>query len=43
MWELIITHPCGRAHGIFYPDGTVRDPSIVAAVLGFLHEVEGVH
>lgn len=22
-------------HGIFYPDGTVRDPSIPAAVLGF--------
>lgn len=24
-----------RVHGIVYPDGTVRDPSIVAAVLGF--------
>jgi hypothetical protein len=22
-------------HGIFYPDGTIRDPSIVAAVMGF--------
>jgi hypothetical protein len=22
-------------HGIFYPDGTVRDPAIVAAILGF--------
>jgi hypothetical protein len=35
MWELMITHQWGRVHGIFYPDGTVRDPSIVAAVLGF--------
>jgi hypothetical protein len=34
MWELMITHQWGRVHGIFYPDGTVRDPSIVAAVLG---------
>jgi hypothetical protein len=35
MWELMITHQWGRVHGIFYPDGTVRDPSMVAAVLGF--------
>ncbi len=35
MWELMITHQWGRVHGIFYPDGTVRDPSIVASVLGF--------
>lgn len=25
----------GDIHGIIYPDGTVRDPSIVAAMLGF--------
>ena len=24
-----------KVHGIVYPDGTVRDPSIVAAVMGF--------
>jgi hypothetical protein len=35
MWELMITHQWGRVHGIFYPDGTVRDPSIIASVLGF--------
>lgn len=35
IWELMITHQWGRVHGVFYPDGTVRDPSIVAAVLGF--------
>ena len=27
-----------RAHGIFYPDGTIRDPSIVAAILGFFRK-----
>jgi len=35
LWELTITHEWGTVHGIFYPDGTVRDPTIVAAVLGF--------
>jgi hypothetical protein len=34
MWELMITGSWGTVHGIFYPDGTVRDPSIVAAMLG---------
>ena len=24
-----------QVHGIFYPDGTLRDPSILAAVLGY--------
>ena len=27
-----------RVHGIFYPDGTVRDPAIVAAVMGFFRK-----
>jgi len=27
-----------RAHGIFYPDGTIRDPAIVAAILGFFRK-----
>jgi hypothetical protein len=35
LWELTITHEWGNVHGIFYRDGTVRDPSIVAAVMGF--------
>ncbi len=36
LWELMIgNNMWTRAHGIFYPDGTIRDPSIVAAVLGF--------
>ena len=24
-----------RVHGVVYPDGTVRDPSIVSAIMGF--------
>jgi hypothetical protein len=34
VWELMITKRWGDVHGIFYPDGTVRDPSIPAAMLG---------
>ena len=34
VWELMITPAWGDVHGVFYPDGTVRDPSIAAAVLG---------
>ncbi|GHU65470.1 hypothetical protein FACS189447_04450 [Spirochaetia bacterium] len=36
VWELMIG--CGfwgDRHGILYPDGTVRDPSIVSAIAGF--------
>jgi hypothetical protein len=35
IWELMITPSWGNVHGVFYPDGTVRDPSIVAALFGF--------
>lgn len=36
VFELMIGKDSwNRAHGIFYPDGTIRDPSIVAAILGF--------
>ncbi|MCR4859194.1 MAG: glycoside hydrolase family 5 protein [Bacteroidales bacterium] len=36
LFELMINNPgWGEIHGIFYEDGTVRDPSIVAACLGF--------
>lgn len=35
IWELMITGYWGSVHGVFYPDGTVRDPSIPAALLGF--------
>jgi hypothetical protein len=35
IWELMITARWGTVHGVFYPDGTVRDPSVPAAMLGF--------
>ena len=35
LYELIIHGYWADAHGILYPDGTVRDPSIVAALYGF--------
>jgi hypothetical protein len=34
IWELMITKRWGNVHGVFYPDGTVRDPSIPMAVMG---------
>ena len=34
VWELMITEHWGDVHGIFYPDGTIRDPAIPAALLG---------
>jgi len=34
IWELMIAHNWGPIHGVFYPDGTVRDPAIAAAILG---------
>lgn len=35
LYELMINYPgWGEIHGIFYADGTVRDPSIAAACLG---------
>ncbi|MBZ5516768.1 MAG: hypothetical protein LAN62_18345 [Acidobacteriia bacterium] len=36
VWELMIVRKgWGPVHGVFYEDGTVRDPSIAAAILGF--------
>ena len=36
IWELMIVRKgWGAVHGVFYEDGTVRDPSIAAAILGF--------
>ena len=35
IFNLIIDGFWAPLHGIMYPDGTVRDPSIVAAILGF--------
>jgi hypothetical protein len=41
IWELMITARWGTVHGVFYPDGTVRDPSIPAAILGFFRNRGG--
>ncbi len=39
VFELMIGQDgWNRVHGIVYPDGTVRDPSIVAAVMGFFRK-----
>lgn len=35
LFELMVHGYWGEVHGIVYPDGTVRDPAIVAAILGF--------
>jgi hypothetical protein len=35
VFELMIEGYWSEVHGLFYPDGTIRDPSIIAAVLGF--------
>ena len=35
LFELMIGGYWGDIHGVVYPDGTVRDPSVVAAILGF--------
>lgn len=34
VFELMIHDRCDSEHGIFYPDGTVRDPSVVSAIMG---------
>jgi hypothetical protein len=34
IWELMIAHNWGPIHGVFYPDGTVRDPAISSAIIG---------
>jgi hypothetical protein len=38
MWELMITKRWGDVHGVFYPDGTVRDPTIPAAMFGLFRK-----
>jgi hypothetical protein len=38
IWELMITKGWGDIHGVFYPDGSVRDPAIAAAVMGIFRK-----
>ncbi|MFB3778727.1 MAG: hypothetical protein ACE141_14000 [Bryobacteraceae bacterium] len=35
LFNLIVQGYWGEIHGLFYPDGTVRDPAAIAAVMGF--------
>ncbi len=34
LFNLVIRGRCDSEHGIFYPDGTVRDPATIAAMMG---------
>ena len=34
VYELMIHGRCDSEHGVFYPDGTVRDPATIAAMMG---------
>jgi hypothetical protein len=39
IWELMIVRQgWGTVHGVFYEDGSVRDPSIPAAIMGFFRK-----
>jgi hypothetical protein len=40
LFNLIIQGYWGEVHGLFYPDGTIRDPAIIAAVMGFYRNRE---
>jgi hypothetical protein len=35
VFELLVQGYWGDVHGLVYPDGTIRDPSIIAAIYGF--------
>jgi hypothetical protein len=42
LWELMIGKSFwADRHGIVYPDGTIRDPAIVAALAGFYRKRDG--
>ena len=42
IWELmIVRHGWGPVHGVFYEDGSVRDPSIAAAIMGYFRKRTG--
>ena len=39
IWELMIVRQgWGPVHGVFYEDGSVRDPSVAAAIMGFFRK-----
>ena len=39
LFELMIDGYWGEVHGLFYPDGTIRDPASIAAVMGFFRNL----
>jgi len=39
VFELMIHGYWGDIHGLVYPDGTVRDPSVIASMLGFYRKL----
>lgn len=41
LFELMIKGRCDTEHGIFYPDGTVRDPATIAAMFGCYRKRNG--
>ncbi len=41
LFELMIHDRCDTEHGIFYPDGSVRDPATVAAMFGCYRKRDG--
>jgi len=43
IWELMIVRKgWGIVHGVFYEDGTVRDPSIPAAIMGYFRNRDDI-
>jgi hypothetical protein len=38
---MIVRQGWGTVHGVFYEDGSVRDPSIAAAIMGFFRKRSG--
>lgn len=43
IWELMIVRQgWGIVHGVFYEDGTVRDPSIPAAIMGYFRNRDDI-
>ena len=41
LFEVMIHGRCDTEHGIFYPDGTVRDPATIAAMYGCYRKRDG--
>lgn len=43
IWELMVVRKgWGIVHGVFYEDGTVRDPSIPAAIMGYFRNRDDI-